>query len=289
MKINGEHLKRAVGETVDILKKEKEFLNDINVFPVADGDTGTNMYLTLLGTWESVKDLDEWRANAVSQAIAEASLLHAKGNSGVILSQFFWGFAEGVDGKEELGLVDLARAFSKGASYAYSAVANPVEGTILTVMRETAEWASRFVHRVSSVSDFFRGLLRKGVEALEKTPELLSRIGKPPVIDSGAYGFTLFLEGFARSVGLDLVGKRVRGVKVEKEKHEGELYCSNFLVKGASQEVLRKIAQRFGDSVVVVGKGDTFKVHVHTGDPSAVEEALSAVGEVMDRRVERIW
>lgn len=291
MKVNGRHLKSAVGETVDLIEKEKDLINDINVFPVADGDTGTNLYVTLKGVWESILDLDDYRANVVSQAIAEASLLHAKGNSGVILSQFFWGFREGVDGKEELGVKDLATAFSTGAKYAYSAVVNPIEGTMLTVMRETADWATRFVRRFNDVRSFLSGLFRKGVEALEKTPELLARIGKPKVIDSGAYGFTLFLEGFIRAVGASINPFRVRGIKkVEREERgDGSLFCSNFLVEGGDPELLKLTATRFGDSVVVVGNGGVFKVHVHTDRPDAVEEALSRIGKVVDRRIERIW
>ncbi len=289
MKVNGEHLKRAIGETVEILEEEKTFLNDINVFPVADGDTGTNLYLTLKGTWESVLDLEDYRANVVAQRVAEASLLHAKGNSGVILSQFFWGFREGVDGKAELGVKDLAVAFGTGAKYAYAAVANPVEGTILTVMREAAEWSARIAQRFNDVRNFMTSVFQRAVHALERTPELLSRIGKPAVIDSGAYGFTLFLEGFVRAVGRQVKGKRVRGVRVERENGEGELFCSNFLVTGGSPDVLKSIALRYGDSVVVVGNNGVFKVHVHTSTPEEVEKALSTVGEITEKKVEPIW
>ena len=287
--MNGVHLKRAIGETVRIIEKEKKFLNDINVFPVADGDTGTNLYLTLKGTWDSILDLEEYRANVVAQRIAEASLLHAKGNSGVILSQFFWGFREGVDGKSELTVKDLAVAFGTGARYAYQAVANPVEGTILTVMREAAEWSARLAQRIRNVRNFMVSVFQRTILALEKTPELLSRIGKPPVIDSGAYGFTLFLEGFVRALGEQVKGKRVRGMKVEREEKEGRLYCSNFLVSGGDINVLKSIALKYGDSVVVVGNNGTYKVHVHTSVPEEVERVLSSVGEIVDKKVEPIW
>ncbi len=287
--IDGHHLKRAVGETVDILEAEKEFMNDINVYPVADGDTGTNMYVTLKGVWESILDLEERRVNIVAQHIAEASLVHAKGNSGVILSQFFWGFREGVNGKEALGVRDLAVAFATGTRYAYQAVANPVEGTILTVMRETSEWATRFVRRFKDVGEFLTGIFRKGLEALEKTPDFLAKLGKPRVIDSGAYGFTLFLEGFVRAVGRSVKGRRVRGVKVEREFHKGELYCTNFLVEGADPDALKKVLTELGDSVVVVGAGGLLKVHVHAQDPKTVERKLSELCNVVQRKVERIW
>ena len=292
MRINGKHLKSAIGETVGIIEKEKELLNNINVFPVADGDTGTNMYVTLKGTWESILDLEDYRANVVSHAIAEASLLHAKGNSGVILSQFFWGFREGVDGKEELGVGDLATAFSMGAKYAYQAVANPVEGTILTVMRETAHWATRFVRKFNDARTFLSNLFKKGVEALEKTPELLSKLGKPKVIDSGAYGFTLFLEGFIRAVGGSVGHYHIDSPEtpIEREKTGyKELYCSNYLVSGGNIAQLREIALRYGESVVVVGNNGTFKVHVHTDKPDIVEEELSRIARILDRRIEKIW
>ena len=291
MKINGRHLKSAVGETVNLIEKEKDLINDINVFPVADGDTGTNLYVTLKRTWESSLDLDDPRANVVSQAIAEASLLHAKGNSGVILSQFFWGFREGVDGKTELGVKDLAVAFSTGAKYAYNAVVNPVEGTMLTVMRETADWATRFVRRFSDVRTFLSNLFKKGVETLERTPELLARIGRPKVIDSGAYGFMLFLEGFIRAVGASINPFRLKKAeKVSKVKNPSRpLFCSNFLVEGADPDLLKSVASKLGDSVVVVGNGRIYKVHLHTDRPDLAEEYFSKVGKVIDRRIERIW
>jgi dihydroxyacetone kinase-like predicted kinase len=292
VKVNGNHLKMAVGETVRLLEKEKEFLNEINVFPVADGDTGTNMYVTLKGTWESILDLKDYRASVIANSIAEASLFHAKGNSGVILSQFFWGFREGVDGKTELGIGDLTTAFVLGARYAYQAVANPVEGTILTVMRETAEWAARFVKSFRDTRSFFIKLFNKGVEVLEKTPELLSKIGKPRVIDSGAYGFTLFLEGFVRAIGGSVSHYQPdKGEKIvrEKARSSGPLFCSNFLVRVEDPSILKKIALSYGDSVVVVGSNGTYKVHVHTDKPGEVEDALNKVGTVINRRIERIW
>ena len=292
MKINGRHLKGAVGEAVNILEKEKELLNNINVFPVADGDTGTNMYVTLRGTWESILDLDEWRANVVAEKIAESSLFHAKGNSGVILSQFFWGFREGVDGKYELDVKDLAYAFSMGAKYAYQAVANPVEGTILTVMRETAHWATRFVRMFNDVREFLAQVFQKGVEALEKTPELLSKLGRPRVIDSGAYGFTLFLEGFIRAVGGSVnhyTVEETRSFKQSDNNGKTTLYCSNFLVRIEKPDILREIASRYGDSIVVVGSNGVYKLHVHTGTPELVEEELARIGKVINKRVERIW
>ena len=156
-------------------------------------------------------------------------------------------------------------------------------------MRETAQWASRFVSHFRHTGTFLKHLFEVGARSLERTPELLARLGKPRVVDSGAYGYLLFLEGLLRSVGLDLPGKRVRGQRVERERSTSKLYCSNFLVQGGDADLLRAIASSYGDSVIVIGRNGLFKVHVHTSDPDGVERSLSKIGKVVQRKVEPIW
>ncbi len=290
--IHGGHLKRAILLTADLLEKEKEFINDINVFPVADGDTGTNMAATIKGIAGEISPLNTRSMSIMAGAVADAALEHARGNSGVILSQFFWGFREGVDGREVLNLPEFAYAFAVGTRYAYMAVEKPIEGTILTVMRESAEEAQRIARRIADVGVFLKSVFERAVEALNKTPELLAKIGKPKVIDSGGYGFVLFLEGFLRAFGVTTKGFRVRGIKVERERGAGNLFCSNFLIvrrNGIGREELKRILSSYGDSIVIVGGGEKWKVHIHTERPSEVEKVLSEYGEVIQRRIDKIW
>ena len=155
MKVDGIYLKLAIREALRAVE-EKSILDNINVFPVADRDTGTNIYLTLKGTWEEIASLSDRRASVIADRVAKASIEHARGNSGVILSQFLWGFRIGVNGKVELGAKDLAAALISGSNYAYEAVVLPVEGTMLTVMREVSEWSSVISHEVEDLEVFLK-------------------------------------------------------------------------------------------------------------------------------------
>ncbi len=290
--IHGGHLKRAIFLTTDLLRQEKEFINAINVFPVADGDTGTNMLATMEGIAKEISPLDTYSISLVAQAVADAALEHARGNSGVILSQFFWGFREGVDGKERLTVPEFAYALSVGTKYAYMAVEKPIEGTILTVMRESAEEAQRIARRIADVGVFLKSVFQRAIEALEKTPELLAKIGKPKIIDSGGYGFVLFLEGFVRAFGVEAKAFRVRGMKAEREVKDEKLYCSNFLLtlnNGWDNNAIKAELRKYGDSVVVIGGNGKVKVHIHTDRPEVVEQVLQRFGDIVQKKVDPIW
>jgi len=292
--MDGRHLKKGLELAAELIGRELDFINAINVYPVADGDTGTNMYSTVAGIVDALKDVNTRHAGKVAELAAEAALESARGNSGVIISQFFWGFSEGVGGAEVLDKDAVVAAFSEGKEWAYRAVSNPVEGTILTVMREAAEGARRFARAHNSVPELMHGVYQASLSALERTPEMLRRLGKPKVIDSGAYGFTLLVEGFVRSLGVSVEGYRIRGVRVETGGKSGgpALFCTNYLIElnnGATAEKIRAAVEKHGDSIVVVCNGSKAKVHVHTGDPHAVKNALQFFGRVVQERVERIW
>ena len=292
--MNGKHLKKGLELATELIGKEADFINAINVYPVADGDTGTNMYNTMAGVVEALREVDTHHAGEVAEVAAEAALESARGNSGVILSQFFWGFREGIGDAEVLDRGLVVAALNEGKNWAYQAVSSPVEGTILTVMRETAEAARRLAGTSASVPELLHGVYQVALSALEKTPEMLRRLGKPKIIDSGAYGFTLLIEGFVRSMGVDVRGYRVRGMRAERESGDGasNLFCTNYMVElnnGATAEEIRAAIERYGDSIVVVGGGGRMKVHIHTEDPVAVKEVLSAFGRIVQERIDRIW
>ncbi len=292
--IFGTHLKKAVITSAELIKEEMEFLNAINVYPVADGDTGTNMYYTLKGVSEAIADLNERSISVVADAVANASLESARGNSGVILSQFFWGFREGVGDREYLDVPGFANALWTGTKWAYKAVLKPVEGTILTVMRETSEAALHAANngQKDDVHGFMHSIFQSALKALEKTPALLAKLGKPRVIDSGGYGFVLFLEGFVRSVGIPVRGVRVRGVRVEREKgNGGKLFCTNFLLKVTTGGIsaIRSAISDLGDSIVVVGGNGKLKVHIHSPYPELVRKRLTKFGEIVGEKIDPIW
>lgn len=292
--IFGTHMKNAVITSTELIRAEMEFINAINVYPVADGDTGTNLYYTLKGIADAIADLNERSISVVADAVANASLESARGNSGVILSQFFWGFREGVGDREYLDIPGFAKALWTGTEWAYKAVANPVEGTILTVMRETSEAAMHAANNGhgNNVRAFMHNIFQIALKALEKTPELLAKLGKPKVVDSGGYGFVLFLEGFVRSIGVPVHGIRIRGMRVKREKgNGGKLFCTNFLLKAKKGGIatIRTVISDLGDSIVVVGGNGKIKVHIHSPYPEAVRKRLMEFGEIVGEKIDPIW
>lgn len=292
--MDGKHLKKGIELATELIGKEMDFINAINVYPVADGDTGTNMYNTMQGIWEQIREIDTDHAGQVAEYVADAALESARGNSGVILSQFFWGFREGIGDAEVLDKNLVVSAFTEGKEWAYQAVSNPVEGTILTVMRETAEAAQRLAKEYESVPELLHHVYQASLTALEKTPEMLRRLGKPKIIDSGAYGFTLLVEGFVRALGVSLEGYRVRGMRAERETGNGEsnLFCTNYMIElnnGATADEIRAVIEKYGDSIVVVGGGGKMKVHIHTDRPEYIKELLQSFGKIIQERIDRIW
>ncbi len=292
--MDGLHYKKGILLARDLLEREMEFINAINVYPVADADTGSNMFLTMDGIAATIRDVDTRHFGEVAMAVADAALEHARGNSGTILSQYFWGITEAVGDKETLDRHDVVNALVTAKDWAYQAVSNPVEGTILTVMRETAEAAQRLAKSIESVPELLYKVYQEALRALERTPELLAKMGKPKIIDSGAYGFTLLLEGFVNGLGVDVAGYRVRGMRAEREQGNGDsgLFCTTYMLEPRGSVLtadIRRAIEKYGDSIVVVGGGKRVKVHIHTEDPEAVRKALEPYGEIVQKRIDRIW
>lgn len=273
------------------LESKKEWINELNVFPVPDGDTGTNMTMTVMSAAKEVSALESPDMVLVAKAISSGSLRGARGNSGVILSQLFRGFSKVIGKETQITTQVLATAFQKAVETAYKAVMKPKEGTILTVARESAEKAVQLAEQTNDIVYFGGELLKEAKRVLKKTPDMLPVLKQAGVVDSGGQGLVVFLQGAYDA----LLGKEVdmtvepavgqtSVVKISKETEE-EIrfgYCTEFIIvlnKPLSEQEERNyksFLESIGDSIVVVADDEIVKTHVHTNDPGlAIQEALA--------------
>lgn len=269
------------------LEAHRQRIDDLNVYPVPDGDTGTNLVLTLRSIVEALDRSTADGSEAVAKELSRAALMGARGNSGVIFSQIVRGFADVLGRSEDVGSPVLRRAFRAASDASYRAVKRPVEGTMLTVIREMAEEAERKEHRPLSPPDLLAAVLARGEEALARTPELLDVLRNAGVVDAGGAG----LVEIARGLVLEATGQPLPEAPVESaalglEAIHQELskyrYCTVFVVEGEAldQTALESELERMGDSLLVVGDESALKVHVHTDDPGAALSLGTAVGVV---------
>ena len=272
------------------LKAKKEWINELNVFPVPDGDTGTNMTLTIMAAASEVNNLSEYTMETVAKAISSGSLRGARGNSGVILSQLLRGFTKGIRDHKELDAMTLANAFQKAVETAYKAVMKPKEGTILTVARGAADKASELALEEEELDVFFSAIIEEAEAVLAKTPEMLPVLKEAGVVDSGGQGLVEVLKGAYDA----FLGKEVdytfdstpktAPVKISAQT-EADIkfgYCTEFIImldKEFSQETemeFKGFLESIGDSIVCVADDDIVKIHVHTNHPGqAIERALT--------------
>jgi len=273
-------------------------INALNVFPVPDGDTGTNMVLTMHAALEEIKAVPDDSAAAVAHATAHGALMGARGNSGVILSQLFRGLASGLDGKAQFDGADFAAALNEASITAYKGVIKPVEGTILTVGREAAEAAQAVVEE--GQVDFLPVLERvvaAAKDSVARTPLLLDVLRDAGVVDAGGQGLFVILEGGLKHMrgeplealeAVEEMALPVEGVTSEREKEWG--YCTEFMIKGQDLN-LEEVKERMiacGDSVLVVGDEHTTKVHVHTFRPGEVIGYASSKGTLHDIKIDNM-
>lgn len=272
------------------LEVKKEWINELNVFPVPDGDTGTNMTLTIMSAVKEVNGLSEVTLETLAKAISSGSLRGARGNSGVILSQLLRGFTKGIKEYDTLDAVALARAIDKGVETAYKAVMKPKEGTILTVARGVADKALELAEDAEELGAFFEDILAEGQSVLERTPELLPVLKEAGVVDSGGQGLMVVLEGafdafMGKEINLDFeAGETAKVVKISPEA-EADIkfgYCTEFIIvlnkEFTDQEEMnfKGYLSSIGDSIVCVADDEVVKIHVHTNDPGlAIQRALT--------------
>ena len=272
------------------LEVKKEWINELNVFPVPDGDTGTNMTLTIMSAVKEVNNLEDVQMTSLAMAISSGSLRGARGNSGVILSQLLRGFTKGIRDLEELDAVALARAVDKGVETAYKAVMKPKEGTILTVARGVADKALELAEDAEDLQTFLEDVLEEGRRVLAKTPDMLPVLKEAGVVDSGGQGLMVVLEGaFDAFMGkeVDLTFDGGESAKVVKITPQAEAdikfgYCTEFIIVlnkefTAEDEVdFKAYLSSLGDSIVCVADDEVVKIHVHTNDPGlAIQRALT--------------
>ena len=272
------------------LEVKKEWINELNVFPVPDGDTGTNMTLTIMSAVKEVNGITELTMENLAKAISSGSLRGARGNSGVILSQLLRGFTKGIKEHKTLDAVTIARAIDKGVETAYKAVMKPKEGTILTVARGVADKALELADEAQDLQPFFEDILAEGKRVLEKTPDMLPVLKEAGVVDSGGQGLIVVLEGaFDAFMGKEIdlsfdAGESAKVVKISPQA-EADIkfgYCTEFIIVlnkefSDDDEVdFKKYLSSLGDSIVCVADDEVVKIHVHTNDPGlAIQRALT--------------
>jgi DAK2 domain fusion protein YloV len=284
--INAELLAKMFKQGTYELNKNKDIVDSLNVFPVPDGDTGTNMSLTMNSAIEGLSKQTFDTVEEVSKTISKGSLMGARGNSGVILSQIFRGFAKGCKGKKELNSSELCHAFKEAADTAYSAVLKPVEGTILTVIREIAERGMEYAGESLDIEELFALLIKRGEETLERTPEMLPVLKQANVVDAGGKGLLFILKGCHDAMlGIETNYESIKSAPVENAPAQAYMstediefaYCTEFIIEGDNMNgnKLKAFVEKMGDSLVFVQDEELIKVHVHTNNPGlALEEAL---------------
>lgn len=290
--LDGARLRRSLIAAADWVESGREELNRINVFPVPDGDTGTNFALTLRAVAHALMPLEHAHLPAVTKAMADACVVGAHGNSGMLLSQFLLGFRDGIGDRREANPRTVAAAFRAGAERLHAALDEPVEGTILTVCREAAEAAERAAAATHDFKDFMMRTLRGAREALRNTPNLLAALKHAGVVDAGGKGFVRLLEGVVRLMdGQPMTdGRPARESAVpaaaaltQVEQDRDYRWCTEVLVRGTDfppSTALRAALRPLGGSIVVLSTESMLKVHIHTNSPEAVYEKAHGWGSV---------
>lgn len=304
--IDGLLLRDMVVAGAALLEKNRDAVDALNVFPVPDGDTGTNMSLTMQSATREVNSKEFLRADEAANALAKGALRGARGNSGVITSQLLRGFAKSLSGLEKVTPVQFANALKAGADQAYKAVMKPKEGTILTVARVIAEECLKQVQRdPEDYEALMNVMLKSGEEILKRTTEMLPALKQAGVVDSGGRGLLLIYTGYAAVMrGEDVASiapdMESDGVAVFEDNHDtiGEIkfaYCTEFLIQNLKKDTdehevdsFRRRLNRIGDSVVVVNDMDVVKVHVHTNNPGNALEYGLELGELVSLKIENM-
>lgn len=305
--INGATFRKMVLAGVSLLEQNKEYIDSLNVFPVPDGDTGTNMFLTMKSAVGEINKCMNNDLASLSEAFSKGALRGARGNSGVITSQIFKGFCSVTKNCKEITTKDFAKAMQEGAAIAYKAVTKPKEGTILTVIRVMAENAVALAKKHDDFDVFFRKVIDTGEEILKQTPEMLPVLKKAGVVDSGGRGILVIFTGFQRY----LAGEEDLEYTFEDETKPqtvddviadinqlGDIefgYCTEYMIINmlkktteADIDKLREKLMEIGDSVICIGDLSLVKVHVHTNEPNKALGYALELGELYNLKIENM-
>lgn len=301
--LNGTTLKEAICYAYQALEANKEIVNSLNVFPVPDGDTGTNMSLTMRSAVAKLQEVESPSLGEVGKAISEGSLMGARGNSGVILSQLLRGFGAELKDQDKLDRRLFAKAMRGAANTAYKAVMRPTEGTILTVARKMAEYADDHAREEMKEFAFFDQMLEVGDKALAQTPEQLLILKEAGVVDAGGQGLMILLHAsreFLSGERKEYVDFQAQTANFDAQvraqsENKGEIrfgYCTEFLIhtEGADEKasIFREKIADMGDSQLVVGSGDVIKTHIHTNNPGRVLEFAMELGYLEDIKIDNM-
>ncbi|MFL2099440.1 DAK2 domain-containing protein [Desemzia sp. FAM 24101] len=313
--IEAKQFRLMVASGAKRLEKNAEYVNSLNVFPVPDGDTGTNMNLSMTSGAKAVTSNHSDHVGELAGALAKGLLMGARGNSGVILSQLFRGFGKALDGKETINATDLASAFTRGVEIAYKAVMKPVEGTILTVARESAKAGEKKAEQTTDTIEVMETVLSSAKKSLAKTPDLLPVLKEVGVVDSGGQGLVYVFEGFLEALSGKVVEEEVYQPTesemtdmINAEHHRGVHnhiatediqygYCTEIMVhigKGETvdsefdYDTFRNHLSEIGDSLLVVNDDEIIKVHVHTEKPGEVMNYGQKFGSLVKIKVDNM-
>ena len=310
-KINGKQFKELVTNGARNLGLHYQEVDSLNVFPVPDGDTGTNMLHTIEGGIEAIEGIQTKDFSETYETFSKGMLLGARGNSGVILSQIFRGICKDLSKKNETDVMEVVHAFKTGIKQAYGAVVTPVEGTILTVYREATDGAAKKITKESTINDFFELHLKLAQKSLKRTQEILPILKEAGVVDSGASGYVYIVEGIVKYLrGEVLEGKTNKtttkggAVDLNAFTRDSELefgYCTEFILRLQTKkvddidkfdvdEILDVLHEKDikGESIVALKDGDIVKVHVHTKEPGIVLHKMRKFGEFLTLKIENM-
>lgn len=304
-RIDAQMFRDMVVSAANYLEKNKQNLNDLNVFPVPDGDTGTNMMMTLVSAAKEVNACQTQNVGKMVQAFGDGALKGARGNSGVILSQLFRGFSKSVSKEQEtLDAQDFARAIEMGVEAAYKAVMKPKEGTILTVAKSMAKEARKQADAGAELLDLLEAVIDAGEKMLQKTPELLPVLKEAGVVDAGGAGLLVIYKGFKMAMDgeevaevLDLSLPKQVPASAMQDISTAEIefgYCTEFFIthtKGVTEETIEQLRDKLlaiGDSLVVVGDPELIKVHVHTNMPGKVLQYALELGQLSKIKIDNM-
>jgi uncharacterized protein len=299
--LTGKQFKLMLDSGANLLSNRHHEIDALNVFPVPDGDTGTNMHLTFSAGVKDVLNAHNEHLGDIAKILSKGLLMGARGNSGVILSQIFRGFFQSVEAHNEINAKQMAAAFIRGSEVAYKAVMRPVEGTILTVLRESAANTAKFVEKKPNVSiiEFMDVLIKEAHVSLQNTPELLPVLKEVGVVDSGGAGLVVIFEGFRYALAgtpVELMANIDTHTSAQLDMANDEFgYCTEFILRLEhekmdffSEDKLKRDLARMGDSIVVVQDEDLVKVHIHTLTPGDALNLAQRFGEFVKLKIENM-
>lgn len=299
-KINGQHFRNMLINASNRLEDEKEYVNALNVFPVPDGDTGTNMSMTFKSAVQEIESMSTNSIGEIAQKVARGALMGARGNSGVILSQIFRGIGKGLEGKTEATSEEFAKSILEGANFAYKAVMRPTEGTILTIIKAAGESAVN--NPIEDVAMLMKQVCKDSEIMLDKTPDMLLALKEAKVVDAGGMGLLILFKGMYEALSNNMQAdinksdkKTVKSEVITSVNSEMPAdikfgYCTELLViaKDPDTDSLKTYLEKLGDSMVVVSQDEFVKIHIHTNDPGLVLSKAVTLGELSKIKIENM-